>query len=193
MIRIGIISPFHKENIRKYLKNVLHECTTVSKSADSDTLLALELSGVSFCAIDLEKNSCFVDILILDTEDDTLINKSLRAMFPDTRLIYNSDKCPEINHPHAISYGFANRATATVSSVAENSFLMYLHSLQRLDNTLTDEGEYMVYCDAENITDALCAITCAVLCGSSENDFANLRFRADTAFPYVGFKYHNHY
>lgn len=182
MIRIGIISPFHKENIRKYLKSVLHKCTTVSISADNDTLRALELSGVSFCTIDLEKNSCFVDILILDTEDTSLINKSLRAVFPDTRLIYNSDKCPEINHPYAISYGFSNGAAATVSSVTENSFLMYLHSLRRLDNSMTDEGEYMIYCAAENITDALCAVTCAALCGAADSNFSNLKFRTDNIF-----------
>lgn len=169
MIRIGIISPFHKENIRKYLKKVLRECTTLSKPTDNDTLLALESSGVSYCAVDLEKSSCFVDILILDTADNVLISKSLRAIFPDTRLVYNFDKCPEITHPHAIGYGFANHATATVSSVTDGSFLMCMHSFLRLDNTLCEEGEYLIGCSGENITDALCAVTCAALCGTIES------------------------
>ena len=169
MIRIGIISPFHKENIRRCLKSVLKECASVSKSADNDTLYALEMSGVSFCVLDLEKNSRFVDILILDTSDTTLINKSLRAVVPETRLVYNSDKCPKIKHPYAVSYGFSHSATATVSSVDEDSFLMCLHSVIRLDNSIADDSEYLIYCDEQNISDALCAVACGALCNTLEN------------------------
>ena len=170
MIRIGIISPFHKENIRRCLKSVLRECASVSKSADDDTLCALEMSGVSFCILDLEKNSCFVDILILDTNDAALINKSLRAVVPDTRLVYNFDKCPEIHHPYAVSYGFSRSATATISSVNEHSFLMCLHSVIRLDNSVAEDCEYMVYCDDESIYDALCAVACGALCNTIEHE-----------------------
>lgn len=166
MVRIGIISPLHKENIRRCLKSVLKQCSVLSRPTDIDTISALELSGVNFCILDLEKNSCFVDILILDTFDKELIAKALKSITPNTRLVYNSDICPEIHHPYAVGYGFSQNSVATVSSVDDASFLMCLHPLIRLDNTVADEREYLVSCSGSCISDALCAVACGALCGT---------------------------
>lgn len=166
MVRIGIISPLHKENIRRCLKSVLKQCSVLSKPTDIDTLSALERSGANFCILDLEKNSCFVDILILDTFDKAFITKALKSITPNTRLVYNSDICPEICHPYAVGYGFSQNSVATVSSVDDASFLMCLHPFVRLDNTIADEREYLVSCSGLCISDALCAVACGALCGT---------------------------
>ena len=169
MVLIGIISPLHKDNIRRCLKRILINCTAVSKKTDCDTLYALEMSSVDFCVIDLEKNSCYVDILILDTDNKTLISKALRSISPDTRLVYNFDCFPQIVHPYAVSYGFSENATATVSSVDETAMILYLHPIIRLDNSISDEGEYRVQCCETNVSDILCAVACGMLCGTVGN------------------------
>lgn len=169
MISIGIISPFQKENIRRCLKKILPCCATVSKSADSDTLRALGASGTDFCIIDLERSSCYVDILILDTCDKPLVSKALRSITPDTRLLYNSDCCPPIIHPYAISYGFSQSSTATVSSINETALILCLHPFVRLDNTVCGESEYLVRSDEPCVNNVLCAVACGALCGTVSN------------------------
>ncbi len=166
MISIGVISPLHKENIRRCLKRILPGCATVSKSADSDTLRALDASGTDFCILDLENCSCYVDIIILDTNEKPFVSKALRSLTPATRLLYNSDCCPPIIHPYAISYGFSQSSTATVSSVDESALILCLHPILRLDNTICDESEYLVHSSEPCINNILCAVACGALCGT---------------------------
>ena len=156
MVRIGIISPLHKENIRRCIKRIIPRCAAVSGSAGDDILCALADSGVKNCVIDLEKNSCYVDILIFDTCDRSLASKALRSISSDTRLLYSSDCCPPIIHPYAISYGFSQESTVTVSSFIGDYLIL---------SVVRNKYSHSV-CGCVN--EMLCASACGTLCGISE-------------------------
>lgn len=171
MIRIGILSVLHKDKLQRCLKSILYDCTCIEKAVNSELLYALEQSGVNFCIVDPEKVDCYVDILILDCADNSLIKKSLKSISPNTRLLYNSDRYPTIIHPYAVGYGFSENSTVTVSSVneddsGERSLMMCMHPFLRLNNTVSDECEYLVHFTMSKINDVLCSVACAELCGA---------------------------
>lgn len=173
MVNIGIFAPHSKRMILECLKEMFaqngYKYLSVSHTLTHDTLQSLTSSDIPYLFLDLE-NVCidFVDILILDTTVPAEVQQAIKYICPSTHLIYNVDNgFPLLSHPHAVSYGLSQHASATISSVADSDFIFCLQSpVITLCENYVGEGEILVR-TGENpalVAHFLPAVACGILC-----------------------------